>query len=371
MAGLPTSVESYATERQQQAEYSPSITVESAQVRESGVPSTLAEPHSSSLFPVYGTMGQRFTSYFADLIVIYFITILFYVAVTAFELPIASDGIEPQLVWLGILIVYMIVAQAAYHTTLGKYVHGLEVCSANTNRKYPAFWRILLRESLGRMLCSLLWGMGYWMAIKKPKVQAWSDELAGTVVTVRPTNRVLVRALTAFILVTLILDVSLTGYGFYKEDRDKRYAALQKEMDTAGNAVVAARTNVDDRLNSEPALNTWADFAAWQDSMKSLQHDLDVYEARIDHVQELLQKGISENLAASEAERKQLVALRRVYDLRRQQAEKMRQETNLIINCPPTQSSYASLKNDLKLLDSDIAGLDHQASQLLAEANIK
>jgi len=88
-------------------------------------------------------------------------------------------------------------------------------------------------------------------------------------------------------------------------------------------------------------------------------------------VQELLQKGISENLAASEAERKQLVALRRVYDLRRQQAEKMRQETNLIINCPPTQSSYASLKNDLKLLDSDIAGLDHQASQLLAEANIK
>lgn len=316
-------------------------------------------------------MGQRFTAYIADLVVIYFITMLFYVAVTAFGLPIASEGTEPQLVWLGILIVYMIVALAAYHTTLGKYVHGLEVCSAKVNRKYPAFWRIFLRESLGRMLCSLLWGMGYWMAIKKPKVQAWSDELAGTVVTVRPTNRVLVRALTAFILVALILDVSLTGYGFYKEDRDKRYAALQKEMDTAGNAVVAARTNVDDRLNSEPAVNSWVDFAVWQDSMKSLQNDLDIYEARIDHVQELLQRGISEDLAASEAERKQLVALRRVYDLRRQQAEKIRQETNLIINCPPTQSSYASLKNDLKILDSDIEGLDHQASQSLAEAKIK
>jgi len=209
------------------------------------------------------------------------------------------------------------------------------------------------------------------MAIRKPKVQAWSDELAGTVVTVRPTNRVLVRALTAFILVAFIIDVSVTGYGFYKEDRDKKYAALQKEMQTAGDAVVAARKDVDDKLTSTPAINTWADFATWQETMKSLKYDLDVWEARIDHVHDLLQRGISEDLAASDEERAQFVTLRQVYDIRKQQAEKMRQEADLVIGCQPTASAYGGLRNDLKLLDSDIAALDDRASRLLAEAHIK
>src|SRR5207245_10831080 len=126
------------------------------------------------------------------------------------------------------LFFYMVVAQAAYHTTIGKYVHGLEVCSANPDRKYPAFWRILLRETVGRFFSSLFWGLGYWFASKKPKIQAWSDELAGTVVSVRPTNRVLVRALTAFIFVAFFLDVGLTGYGLYKQDWNKKYAAYSQ-----------------------------------------------------------------------------------------------------------------------------------------------
>ena len=321
--------------------------------------------------PVYGTIGHRFTAYFADLIVIYFMALLFYIAAFALNLPVDSEGGQAQLVWFGLLILYMVVAQVAYHTTLGKYVHGLEVRSANPSKKYPAFWRILVRESLGRLFSSLFWGLGYWMALKKPKVQAWSDELAGTVVTVRPTNRVLVRALTAFILVAFVIDVGLTGYGYYKGDRDKKYAALEKEMQTAGNAVVAARKDVDDKLASVPAINTWADFATWQDTMKSLKYDLDVWEARIDRVQELLQKGISENLAASDEERTQFVKLRQVYDIRRQQAEKLRREADLVIGCPPTATTYAGLRNDLKLLDSDLAALDDKASRLLAEANIK
>jgi hypothetical protein len=319
---------------------------------------------------VYGTMGHRFTAYFADLIVIYFIALLFFIAFAALKSPISDDASSQLVVW-GVLFLYMVVAQVAYHTTLGKYVHGLEVCSADPRRKYPSFGRILLRETLGRLLSSLLWGIGYWTAIKKPKVQAWSDEMAHTVVTVRPTNRVLVRALTAFILVALVLDVGLTGYGLYKQDRDKRYAALQKELETGSDAVVTARKVVHDKIDSVPAINTSADFAAWQDTMKSLKNDLDVWEAGIDHEQELLQKGISEDLVASDEERTQLVALRQVYDIRKQQAEKMRQEADLVIRCQPTASAYAGLRNDLKLLDSDIAGLDDRASKLLAGANIQ
>lgn len=337
--------------------------------KKASLPSPESKP--SLEFKEYAKLGPRFTAYFADVIVIYFILIGFYFVTALLKLPLTAEEDEVTLVWICALFVYMIVAQTAYHTTIGKYVHGLEVCSAKPNRKYPAFWRILLRETFGRLFSSFFWGLGYWMALKKPKTQAWSDELAGTVVTVRQTNRVLVRAFTAFILVAFILDVGAIGYGQYKKDKDKKYAELQQEMDAAGNAVIAARKDVDNKLSSAPTLNTWADFRVWQGMMKSFRNDVDVYEGRIDHVQELIQRGISENLAASEAERRQLVTFRQVYDLRKQQAKKLRQEANLVISCEPTQSSYAALQNDLQLLDSDIKSLDHKASQLLTEINTK
>src|SRR3989442_15804768 len=142
-------------------------------------------------------------------------------------------------------------------------------------------------------------------------------------------------------------------------------------MGAASDAVIAARKDVDNRLNSSPKVNTWVDFAVWQEVMKSLKNDLDVYESRIDRIQALIQRGISEDLTASQAERGQFVILRQVYDLRKQQAEKLRREADLIVSCAPTQSSYAGLRNDLQLLDSDINGLESQASQLLVEIKAK
>jgi len=359
------------TEQKQQAEYLPTLVAETVHVAESEFLSSQTSPGPSSLVPVYGTMGHRFTAYFADFIVIYFIAVIFYVVAFALKLPVTANEGESQLVWLGTLFVYMVVAQAAYHTTIGKYVHGLEVCSAKPNRKYPALWRILLRETLGRFFSSFFWGLGYWMAFRKSKTQAWSDELAGTVVTLRPTSRVLVRAFTAFILVAFCLDVGLTTYGLYKEDKDKKYAAFSQEMGVASDAVIAARKDVDNRLNSAPTVNTWADFAVWQEVMKFLKKDLDVYESRMDHIQALIQRGISEDITASEAERRQFVILHQVYELRKQQAEKLHQEANLIVNCAPTQSSYAGLRTDLQLMDSDIKGLESQVSQLMTEINAK
>ena len=371
MASPPIPVPASASEQQKRTEYLPTPVVEGAQAGESGVPSSPTKLDSRSLVPVYGSMGRRFTAYFADVIVIYFIVFLFYVVTIALKLPITANEGESQLVWLGTLFVYMVVAQAAYHTTIGKYVHGLEVCSAKPNRKYPAFWRILLRESLGRLFSSFFWGLGYWTAAWKPRSQAWSDELAGTVVTVRPTNRVLVRALTAFVLVAFFLDVGMTGYGFYKEDRGKQYAALEREMDAASKEVIAAHQSVDNRLNSAPTVSTWDDFSTWQEVMESLKGDLDKYEGKIDHIQGLINKGISEDITASKAERNQLVLLRQVYELRKQQAEIYRQEANLVVSCERKQSAVDSLRNDLQLLDSDIKGLENQASRLLAEIKTK
>jgi hypothetical protein len=320
---------------------------------------------------VYGTFGRRFTAYFADLILVYFVAIIAYVLSFAFHLPLSGSEGESQLVFWIALVAYMVVAQAAYHTTIGKYVHGLEVRSVKAGGKYPALWRILIRETIGRIGSSLFWGAGYWFAINKPKKQAWSDELAGTVVTTRPTNRVLARALTAFVLVALVFDVGTTGYGLNKEERDKRYAAFNIEVQTATKDVVATRDAVNQRVNDTKPVHDWADFRLWQDQMRALKTDLDRYEGQIDRIQGLIQRGVKEDVVSSQTERNEYLKLREVYDLRKDQAEKLRQEANLVVNCDGTPASMASLRNDLRLLDSDVDGLEHQASQRLAEIGVK
>jgi len=329
------------------------------------------KPDSSLVLPVYATMGQRFTAYLVDLIIVYLIVISIYFASAAFHLPLSASEGESQTLGFLALFVYMIVAQASYHTTIGKYVHGLEVRSDRPNKKYPALWRILVRETIGRLCSCFFWGAGYWLAIRKPKKQAWSDEIAGTIVTTRPTNRVLTRGLTAFALVALVLDVGIVGYGFYKEDRDKQYAAYQKEIQSVTTEVIASRDPVSQKIADTKPVNSLSEFLLWQDQMKLLKKDLDRYENQIDRMQSVLQRGVSENLAASETERIQLVKLKQVYEFRKNQAEKYRQEADLVINCEWTKSSLVGLGNDLKLLDSDVEGLETQASQLLGEIGTK
>jgi hypothetical protein len=330
-----------------------------------------SRPELSSIPIVYGSLGQRFTAYFADLIVIYLIIFVAYFlsGVTGKALP-TDDGAY-YLVFFIALFSYMIAGQFFYHTTIGKYLHGLEVRSESPNRKYPAFWRILVRETIGRFVASLFWGAGYWFTNRKPKKQAWSDEIAGTIVTVRPTNKALVRAFTAFVLIAFVADVGAIGYGQYKQDRDKRYADLQSQIQSASQDVTAALQTVDNQLNATKPVNNAFDFVAWQDGMKSLTQDLDRYETQIDRMQVLLQRGISEDLTSSVTERTQLIVLKQVYDIRKQQAEKLRQEANLVISSDYSPASMASLRNNLQLLDSDIDALENRAAQLLAQIGEK
>lgn len=345
-----------------------SRTTDTAVAEPYALPSNLS---SSTMPTIYGTLGQRFTAYFADLIVIYLLVILVYFVSALVQSPLPAGDGDSELMTFACLFLYMIVAQTAYHTTFGKYIHGLEVRSEQPGRKYPAFWRILLRETVGRFVASLFWGAGYWFTNRKPKKQAWSDEIAGTVVTVRSKNKVLARAFTAFVLIALVADIGAIGYGQYKEDRDKRYADLQNEIQSASQAVAAARQTVDQQIDATKPVNNAIDFLAWQDGMKSLTQDLDAYESQIDRMETLLQQGISEDLAASDAERNQLVVLKQVYDLRKDQAEKLRQEANLVIGADYGNGSMTPLRNNLQLLDSDIDTLDNQASKLLAQIGEK
>jgi len=342
------------------------------EVADQAVPSGAESPQSvvsASTAPlsVYATMAQRFGAYIADLIVIYLAVYCTYFVSGFIGHPLPSEnGLQYQGIWMLTLFAYMTTAQAAYHTTVGKYVLGLEVGSANPGQPYPPFGRILLRETAGRIASLLLWGAGYWVAIKHPRKQAWSDRMANTVVRVRSTNPVLRRALTAFLFVALIADVAGTVWGYYVQDRTNRYTALVKEEENLSTQISNARGKANQVMTRQPK-----NLEEWQADMRDLLAYLDQYDHHIDSIQTVYDRALNEGLTASQAEKNRIGVLQRVFQLRKQQSMKQREEANLVLQFDSAFGDSSALLSRLKLLDSDVSGLEHQASQMLAESGIK
>jgi hypothetical protein len=243
---------------------------------------------------------------------------------------------------------------------------GLEVGSALPGERYPAMSKIILRETLGRLLSSILWGLGYWRAIRDPQKQAWSDEIASTVVRARPTQQTLKRALTAFVLVALALDAGLLAWGEHVDERNKTRQTLIQETDSVGSKIQAELDSSNQLMKQNPAT-----IYAWQANMREELALLDSYDADVRQMERLLRSFINGNLANSDSERQQYTALLKVYALREQQSEKLREEANLVLRYDPASRNPGDLSSRLRLLDSDIAGLDYQASELLREVGVK
>ncbi len=65
--------------------------------------------------------------------------------------------------------------------TLGKWILGEKVVEKLTGN-HPGFWRMILREVIGKFVSGLCFGLGYFWAIWDKDSQAWHDKIAGTVV---------------------------------------------------------------------------------------------------------------------------------------------------------------------------------------------
>lgn len=65
--------------------------------------------------------------------------------------------------------------------TLGKWLLGQQVVEKLTGN-YPGLWRMILRETIGKCVSGLVFGLGYFCAIWDKDGQAWHDKIAGTVV---------------------------------------------------------------------------------------------------------------------------------------------------------------------------------------------
>ena len=317
-------------------------------------------------FTIYATLRQRLAAYIADYILIYLIVVAVYFIPGLFGINLTEDTGRANGISILALFGYMTVAQAAYHTTVGKYVMGLEVGSSMSSRSYPSFMQILRRETIGRFGSLLFFGIGYWRVNQHPQRQAWSDKIAKTVVRARPTNSSIKKALTAFVCAALVVDVAVTAWGYHLKDKQERYDALVKNLEAASTEVGNLRGSINELMQRDPK-----DFEELQSNMQELIGIADKCFRAIDRVQSLYRLAANENLYTSDAEGMQAEVAQQVYEIRRQQIEKQREEATLILQYDPTTSDWEALQANLRILDSDIAGLEHQASQKLATLGIK
>ena len=60
-----------------------------------------------------------------------------------------------------------------------------------------------------------------------------------------------------------------------------------------------------------------------------------------------------------------------VLELRKKQIAKQREEARMVIDFNSSGTPFRDLQSSLRLLDSDIGGIDKTASEMLAEIGIK
>ena len=68
--------------------------------------------------------------------------------------------------------------------TPGKWLLGEKVVEKLTGN-FPGFWRMILRETIGKFVSGIFLGLGYFWAIWDKDNQAWHNKITGTVVVKR------------------------------------------------------------------------------------------------------------------------------------------------------------------------------------------
>lgn len=79
-----------------------------------------------------------------------------------------------------VLMIYSILMLHYYDATIGKRMLGLKVTSVDG--KKPAVLDIVIRETIGKFLSAIVFGIGFITVGVDPKKQGWHDKLAKTVV---------------------------------------------------------------------------------------------------------------------------------------------------------------------------------------------
>ncbi len=299
------------------------------------------------------SMGRRLAAYVVDLLVVAAIQLVFTIAGHA--LPTGITNWHAILASTLLLFCYMTVSQAVTYNTIGKYILGILVVNDSPGGT-PSPWRIVIRETIGRLL-SMQGFMGYYMASRDPRRQAWSDQLAETVVVRRNTNlslqRGMVIGVTFFFLGTFGL-VVVTG-----AVRQRKAAVLAREISLESRALDQLIDNIEDlRLHGK----TLAEF---QDNSRRMLPLLDQLQQSLRRVQgEVFDFWQMRPAGASSGQ-----AAQTIYSILLERSAVIRQQANLVLSYE-AGTPLQTVRSDLAPLNSQLVQLDRRLAGAVRAAKL-
>ena len=138
--------------------------------------------------PRLAGIGTRFVAVLLDGLIAFLILSPGYAIIAYATMSNPNNPSTTALIFGGLLMfVLMLVTVALFCTmwakgmTPGKYFLGLRVIKQDTG-EYSGFWRMALRETIGKWISGVICYLGYIWALIDARKQAWHDKIAGTLV---------------------------------------------------------------------------------------------------------------------------------------------------------------------------------------------
>lgn len=155
----------------------------------------------------YATMGERFLAFLCDTCV----ESLLVVAALAALFPRSSltfEWLNKIAVWV-IPVAYMTLAEFFFHGTIGKCLLGIKLQTDTGQPGEPSFFRLLLREGVGKPLSSAILGIGFLVALGSTKKKTWADQMGKTVVVRTGVRNRFVKALLVPVLICAYVAIAV------------------------------------------------------------------------------------------------------------------------------------------------------------------
>ena len=274
----------------------------------------------------------------------------------------ALDRLQNNLLYTGILLGYMVFAQTFYHTTIGKYVFGLEIASARNGGRHPGFGVILLRETIGKFCSAIVFGIGYWRAIRDPRKQTWHDQMADTVVRKGATNPALRKQLAALAVMAVVACLGIGVYAGWIANAQR----VQQNRESAAEEFKRAVQECDAARESMLSVSKlpWDTWAALQERDRTLLTRADEYGTELQTVSDLTHRALRKELYLDYADFKAYEFLQKVYKLRQDQNKKLQDEIHIILATSQEAPDFEAKVSAVKMMDSEITNIDNEVASL-------
>lgn len=284
----------------------------------------------------YATMGERFLAFLCDASVESLLVGTF-LAVFYLKSSLEFDTLEQIALWL-IPIAYMTLSEFFFHGTIGKRLLRIQLLDDSPECKYPTFWRILLRESVGKFVCGLIFGIGFAVGVRNPKKKTWADTMARTVVVKTGVVRAPVKAFLIVVLIctyvgfaTALKEIPAT----YRKDLRDQLQTEERRIDDLHEQILRPFFIGEPRSTQD-----------YQQIMRSLSSRLDEYDRLLEREQELVSRSRKLLTRRDSYEEHQLFIYGMVVPSRREISALVHRHMQLVLAFNPQQQTWEEILED-------------------------